>query len=66
MIPIKNSGWSHSWIEENRIQEVFKEELQEENTFTRESTIDSDAEMLIPDNYVSNINETVGALHGAW
>jgi transcription-repair coupling factor (superfamily II helicase) len=44
-------------LKRREFKEVFKEEIQDDKTFTRESTIDSDAEMLIPDDYVSNINE---------
>lgn len=44
-------------LKQTEFKEIFKEEIQEEKTFTRESTIDTDTEMLIPDDYVSNINE---------
>jgi transcription-repair coupling factor (superfamily II helicase) len=44
-------------LKQTDFKEVFKEEIEEDKNFTRECTIDSDAEMLIPDNYVTNINE---------
>jgi len=44
-------------LKRTEFKELFKDEIKEEDSFTRECSIDSDAEMLIPDNYVSNINE---------
>jgi len=44
-------------LKQTDFKEIFKEEIQEDKSFTRESTIDTDTEMLIPDDYVSNINE---------
>ena len=44
-------------LKQTEFKEVFQEELKEEKTFAKECTIDSDVEMLIPDEYVSNINE---------
>ena len=44
-------------LKQTEFKDVFEEELKEEKTFGKECTIDSDAEMLIPDEYVSNINE---------
>ncbi len=44
-------------LKRTEFKEIFSEEVKADPAFTGECTIDSDAEMLIPDNYVSNINE---------
>ena len=38
-------------------REVFKEEISREDDFVKDCTIDTDLEILIPDNYVENITE---------
>jgi transcription-repair coupling factor (superfamily II helicase) len=38
-------------------QEVFKEEIQQQDNFVKDCTIDTDLEILIPDSYVENIGE---------
>jgi transcription-repair coupling factor (superfamily II helicase) len=38
-------------------KELFADEIKKDQKFVTECTIDTDAEMLIPDEYVSNINE---------
>ncbi|MEO5673414.1 MAG: transcription-repair coupling factor [Chitinophagales bacterium] len=44
-------------LKRTEFKEIFKEEIQEDKIFARECSIDSDADMLIPDEYVSSINE---------
>jgi transcription-repair coupling factor (superfamily II helicase) len=44
-------------LKESDFKELFADEISKDKKFVRECTIDSDAEMLIPDEYVSNINE---------
>ncbi|MCY7409569.1 MAG: transcription-repair coupling factor [Chitinophagales bacterium] len=44
-------------LKETDYKDLFEEEVTGEKKFVRECTIDSDVEMLIPDHYVSNINE---------
>lgn len=44
-------------LKQTDFKDLFKDEMREEKSFTRESSIDTDTEMLIPDHYVSNINE---------
>lgn len=44
-------------LKENEFKDVFKEELEKERKFVRDVQIDTDVEMLIPDEYVSSINE---------
>jgi transcription-repair coupling factor (superfamily II helicase) len=44
-------------LKETEFQELFKEELDLKRTYVRDVEIDTEIEMLIPDNYVSNIQE---------
>jgi transcription-repair coupling factor (superfamily II helicase) len=44
-------------LKENEFKDVFKEELENNWQFVREVQIDTDVEMLIPDEYVSSIQE---------
>jgi transcription-repair coupling factor (superfamily II helicase) len=44
-------------LKEKEYKELFAQEIKERKEFVRDVTIDSDIEMMIPDNYVSNINE---------
>jgi transcription-repair coupling factor (superfamily II helicase) len=44
-------------LKENEFKELFKEELEKQSAFVREVTVDCDVEMLIPDAYVTNIQE---------
>jgi transcription-repair coupling factor (superfamily II helicase) len=44
-------------LKETDFKDLFTEELSDEKKFVRDCTIDSDVEMLIPDEYVSSINE---------
>ncbi|MBA3647349.1 MAG: transcription-repair coupling factor [Chitinophagales bacterium] len=44
-------------LKESDFKELFADEIKADTKFVRECTIDTDAEMLIPDLYVSNINE---------
>lgn len=44
-------------LKASEFKELFKEEQSESNPFLRDVTIDSDVEMMIPDEYVSNIQE---------
>lgn len=44
-------------LKETDFRELFKEELEKEQIFVREVQVDTDVEMLIPDEYVGNIQE---------
>ena len=44
-------------LKESKFRELFKEELEKNPQYVREVQIDTDVEMLIPDEYVSNIAE---------
>ncbi|MFN7119387.1 MAG: TRCF domain-containing protein, partial [Saprospiraceae bacterium] len=44
-------------LKENEFKDVFKEELEKERKYVRDVQVDTDVEMLIPDEYVSSINE---------
>ncbi|MBK9735219.1 MAG: transcription-repair coupling factor [Saprospiraceae bacterium] len=44
-------------LKENEYKDLFKEENDKKQTFVRDVDIDTDIEMLIPDTYVTNINE---------
>jgi transcription-repair coupling factor (superfamily II helicase) len=44
-------------LKEGQFKDVFKEELAGRGTYVRDVTIETDIEMLIPDDYVSNIQE---------
>ena len=44
-------------LKENEFKELFKDDLEEQQAFVREVQIDTDEEMHIPDEYVSNIQE---------
>lgn len=44
-------------LKETEFKELYKEELEKKQDFVRECQVDTDAEMLIPDEYVRNINE---------
>ncbi len=44
-------------LKENEFRDVFKEELEKERKFVRDVQVDTDVEMLIPDDYVSSISE---------
>jgi transcription-repair coupling factor (superfamily II helicase) len=44
-------------LKENEYKELFKEELDKKKEYVRDVEIDTDIEMLIPDEYVSNIQE---------
>lgn len=44
-------------LKENEFKDVFKEDLAKDPQYVREVQIDTDVEMLIPDDYVSNIQE---------
>jgi transcription-repair coupling factor (superfamily II helicase) len=44
-------------LKENDFKEVFKEENQKKQVFVRDVEMETDLEMLIPDEYVSNIQE---------
>ena len=47
-------------LKENEFKEVFKDELAKNRSFVRDVQIDTDAEMLIPDEYVISIQERLG------
>lgn len=44
-------------LKENEYKDLFKEDLENKVEFVRDVTIDTDVEMLMPDDYVSNIQE---------
>ncbi len=44
-------------LKENEFKELFSEEPQEEKIYVRDVEIDTDIEMLIPDDYISQIQE---------
>lgn len=44
-------------LKENEYKELFEEENAKKTNFVRDVDIDTDIEMLIPDDYVTNINE---------
>ena len=44
-------------LKEKEFKDVFKEDLERERKFVRDVQIDTDLEMLIPDDYVNNIQE---------
>lgn len=44
-------------LKENEYKDLFEEENAKKTTFVRDVDIDTDIEMLIPDDYVTNINE---------
>jgi transcription-repair coupling factor (superfamily II helicase) len=44
-------------LKETEFKEVFKEELEKERDYVRDVVVETDVEMLIPDSYVSNIQE---------
>ncbi|MCB9226044.1 MAG: transcription-repair coupling factor [Chitinophagales bacterium] len=44
-------------LKETEFKELYKEELKEKRDFVRDSQIDTDLEMLIPDNYINTVSE---------
>lgn len=44
-------------LKENEFKDVFQEDLEKNRDFVRDVQIETDVEMLIPDDYVSNIQE---------
>ena len=44
-------------LKEGEFKELFKEDLEKKKQYVRDVNIDTDVEMLIPDEYVSNIQE---------
>lgn len=44
-------------LKESKFKDLFKEDLEKKKLYVRDVTIDTDVEMLIPDEYVSNIQE---------
>jgi len=44
-------------LKRTSFREVFKEEIQQQENFVQDCTIDTDLEILIPDEYVESINE---------
>ncbi|MEL6926592.1 MAG: helicase-related protein, partial [Bacteroidota bacterium] len=47
-------------LKETEFKELFKEDLEKERKYVRDVQIETDMEMLIPDDYVSNIQERLG------
>src|SRR5436189_4799437 len=44
-------------LKRKEFQDLFKEEIQQQDDFVRDCTIDTDLEILIPDDYVASITE---------
>ncbi|MFT5801390.1 MAG: transcription-repair coupling factor (superfamily II helicase), partial [Nonlabens sp.] len=44
-------------LKETEFKDVFKEELEKKREYVRDVTLEADIEMLIPDNYITNIQE---------
>src|SRR5687767_15899471 len=44
-------------LKRSKFKELFKEEIQKQDDFVTDCTIDTDLEILIPDNYVESITE---------
>lgn len=44
-------------LKEKEFKEMFQEDLEKSNDFVRDVQIDTDVEMLIPDDYITNIQE---------
>ena len=44
-------------LKRNEFRELFKDEIKEQDDFVKDCSIDTDQEILIPDNYVENISE---------
>lgn len=44
-------------LKRTRFKEIFKEEISKQDDFVQDCTIDTDLEILIPDDYVENITE---------
>jgi transcription-repair coupling factor (superfamily II helicase) len=44
-------------LKRNEFKDLFKEEIQKQDDFVKDCTIDTDLEILIPDNYVESITE---------
>jgi len=44
-------------LKQNEYKDLFQEEFQKELTYVRDITLDSDVEMHLPDEYVSNVQE---------
>jgi len=44
-------------LKQTEFKDLYKEELEKKQDFVRECQVDTDVEMLIPDEYVKNINE---------
>lgn len=44
-------------LKRNEFRELFKDEIKEQDDYVKDCSIDTDMEILIPDNYVENISE---------
>ena len=51
-------------LKETEFKDLYKEELKQKQDFVRECQVDTDVEMLIPDEYVRNINERLNLYTG--
>ena len=51
-------------LKESTFKDLFKEDLEKKKQYVRDVTIDTDVEMLIPDEYVSNIQERLNLYTG--
>lgn len=44
-------------LKETKFKDIFKEDLEKDRQYVRDVTLEADIEMLIPDNYITNIQE---------
>lgn len=44
-------------LKESEFKDLYKEEIDKKRTFVRDAQIDTDLEMLIPDNYINTVSE---------
>lgn len=51
-------------LKETEFKELYKEELEKKHDYVSECQVDTDVEMLIPDEYVRNINERLSLYSG--
>ena len=53
-------------LKRKEFKELFKEEIQQQDDFVTDCTIDTDLEILIPDNYVESITERLSLYSADW
>ena len=50
-------------LKRSKFKELFKEEIQQQDDFVTDCTIDTDLEILIPDDYVDSITERFSLIY---